>query len=142
MPGAIIFDPKNDARGFTTTDEQAVGVYLDIENDALYLTDTFDIHKWEGDPSAKLTYIWRSGKIRFPSEVNMGAVLIEADSYDSLIFRLYADNNLVATVGVADGEPYRLPGGYLSNIYEVEIESMDKVTGVTVAQNIFDLSAG
>ena len=42
---------------------------------------------------------------------------------------------------VADDEPFRLPGGYLSSIYSVEIESTLPVTRFAVAENIFELAA-
>lgn len=142
MPGVVIFNPSRDEVGFSTGDEQAAGVYLDIENDALYFTDTVNIYKWEGNAAALQTYTWRSAKLRFPQEVNMGAVLVEANSYVALTFKLYADGVLITSLTVLDGEPIRLPGGYLSNVFEVELIGTDTVTGVSVAQNIFDLAAG
>jgi len=142
MPGLIIFDPKRKEVGFSIGDEQAAGVYLDIETDKLYFTDTVNIYEWEGNPGANQTYTWRSGKIRLSHEVNLGAVLVEANSYVNLVFKLYADGVLIVSLGIADGDPVRLPGGYLSNIYEVEIISTDVVTGVSVAENIFELAKG
>lgn len=142
MPGVIIFSPEEDAIGFSTGDDQAAGVYLDIEEDALYFTDTVNIYKWEGNPALSQTITWRSGKIRMAREMNLGAVLVEANSYASVVFKLYADGVLITALGIPDGEPVRLPGGYLSNIYEVEIVSTDVITGISVAQNIFDLAKG
>lgn len=60
----------------------------------------------------------------------------------NIIFRLYAEGVLKHTQIVTDDEPFRLPGGYLSNIYSVEIESAMPVTRVSVAENIFELSEG
>jgi hypothetical protein len=119
---------------------------LDIESDTLYLTDLANIIEWEGDSANNMTYTWRSGRIRLPKKVNIGAVAVEADSYDSLTLKLYAvketDAVLITTVTVADNEPIRMPGGYLSNLYEIEIVSTDRVTGVSAAQSVFDLAAG
>jgi len=142
MPGVIFFDPNREEVGFSVGDIQAAGVYLDVEEDALFFTDTVNIYEWEGNPALKQTYTWRSGKLRFPREVNMGAVLIEADSYDSMLFKLYADGVLITVLGILDGEPARLPGGYLSNVYEVEVISSDVITGISVGQSVFDLAAG
>jgi hypothetical protein len=142
MPGVIIFNPSQQDVGFSIGDEQAAGVYLDIEADALYFTDTTNIYKWEGNAGTNQTYTWRSGKIRLPKKVNVGAALVEADSYDLLTFKLYADGTLITSIGVTDGEPFRLPGGYLSNIYEVEVIGTDVVTGISVAENIFELAKG
>ena len=74
--------------------------------------------------------------------VALGAVLVEADSYDGLLFKLYADGVLVSSLLITDGDPVRLPGGFLSNIYEVEVISTDIIHGISVAQNIFELAAG
>jgi len=142
MPGVIIFDPVKDSVGFSTGTDQAVGSYLDIEEDALYFTDTVNIFKWEGNPVLSQTLTWKSGKIRLPKKINMGAVLVEADSYINLSIKLFADGVLITTVGIADGEPHRLPGGYLSNLYEIEAFTTDTITGISIAENIFDLAAG
>lgn len=141
MPGHIVFDPDDASVGFSTGDELAVNVFLDIENDVLYFTDASDVYEWEGSASGR-TYTWRSGKLRFPKLINLGAALVEANSYTDITFRLYADGVLKHTKVVQDGKPFRLPGGYLSNIYEVEIVGVDRVTGASVAENIFELAAG
>lgn len=142
MPGVIIFDPNRNEVGLSTALDQAAGVYLDIEDDALYFTDTVNIYKWEGNPAAKQQATWRSGKVRMRQKMNMGAVLVEADSYTSLVFNLYADGVLITALSIPNGDPIRLPGGYLSNLYEIEIITSDTITGVTVGQSIFDLAAG
>ncbi len=142
MPGAVIFNPDDPLEGLATTDEQAVGVFLDIEDDKLYFTDTVNIYEWEGNTGTNQEFTWRSGKIRLARLVNLGAAIVEADSYASITFKLYADGVLVAQVGVSDGEPFRLPDGYLSNIYEIEIISTDVVTKVSAAENIFELAEG
>lgn len=75
----------------------------------------------------------------------MGAVLVEAESYASVVFKLYAivkgSLTLITTVGIPDAEPVRLPGGYVASQFEIEIVSTDRVTSVAVGQSIFDLTA-
>ena len=146
MPGVIIFDPADSSIGLSLGDDQAAGVYLDIETDTLYITDLTNIIKWEGDADNNMTYIWRSGRMRLPRKVNLGACLVEADSYTSVIFKLYAEVSgtmtLMATLTVTDNVPVRLPGGFLSNLYEIEIVSSDRVTRVSIAQSVFDLAEG
>lgn len=142
MPGLLIFDPNRDEVGFSTGLDTAAGVYLDIEEDALYFTDTVNIFKWEGNESLSQTLTWKSGRLRMPQKINLGAVLIEADSYNSITFKLFAEGVLITTREIFDSEPVRLPGGYLSNLYEVEVVTTDTITGIAVAQSIFDLAAG
>jgi len=146
MPGVIIFDPDDDSIGLSVGDDQAAGVYLDIETDTLYLTDLSNIIEWEGDAASNMTYTWRSGRLRAAKKINLGGLMVEADSYDSLIVKLYAmlDNTLtlITTLTITDDEPVRIPGGYLSNLYEIEVVSTDRVTGITLGQSIFDLASG
>jgi hypothetical protein len=144
--GLIIFSPDDETIGFTTGDELAVNTFLDIENDILYFTDASRIYAWEGDSGNSQTYNWKSGKLRMKNPVNMGAAIVEADSYVDVEFKLYAeiDGTMVLkhTETVADGEPFRLPGGYLANVYEMELTGTDTVTRVSVAENIWEIAEG
>lgn len=144
MSGLIIFDPADENIGLSVGDDEAIGTYLDIETATMYITDLNNIIEWEG-AAVNMTYTWKSGRIRTNRRVNMGAGIVEADSYSSVIFKLYAEINgvytLVDSVGVNDDEPFRLPGGYLSNVFGVELVSSDRITSLAVAQNIFDLAS-
>lgn len=146
MAGLIIFDPDNNEIGLSTGDELAVNTYLDIENDTLYFTDASRIYAWEGDSGNSQTYIWKSGKIRMKNPVNLGAAIVEADSYVDVEFKFYAEINsamvLKKTITVADGEPFRLPGGFLANVFEVQLTGTDTVTRVSLAESIWDLAEG
>jgi hypothetical protein len=62
-------------------------------------------------------------------------------TYD-ITFNLYAEDVLKHTQTVTSNEPFRLPGGYLSGVYAVEIVSALPVTRVSVAENIFELAEG
>lgn len=144
MAGLIIFDPDDEIVGLSTGDDVALNTYHDIESDTLYFTDGLNIYEWDADLANNQTYTWRSGVIRLPSPVNLGAALIEADDYGTsdITFRLYADGALIHTEVVADDEPFRLPGGYLSNLYEIEIEATLPVTRASVAESVFELREG
>lgn len=145
MAGYFVFDSKDPGIGLSTGDEVALNVFSDILTDTLYYTDGSRIFAWEGDTGiADLleTYTWRSGKLRMKSPVNLGGAIVEAETYVDVVFRLYADGVLKHTQTVVDDEPFRLPGGYLSNIYEFDLVGTDVVTRVSVAESIFDLAEG
>lgn len=146
MAGLIIFDPDKAEVGFTTGDELAVGEYLDIENDVLYFTDGSTIHAWEGDSGNQQAYNWKSGKIRLKNPVNLGAAIVEADSYNDVVLKFWVDIDgtmtLKLTQTVANGLPFRLPGGFLSNVFELELTGTDTVTRVSAAENIWELAEG
>jgi len=144
--GAIIFDPDSPEIGLTTSDELVVNTYLDIENDILYLTDAEVIFAWEGDSANKQSYIWKSGKIRLKTPVNLGAAIVEAETYNDVVLKYYADISgtmtLKLTQTIADDQPFRLPGGFLSNIFEIELTGTDTVSRVSLAENVWELSEG
>lgn len=146
MAGLIVIDPKNANIGLSTGDELAVGSYLDIETDTLYFTDGSAIYAWEGNGASLQTYTWKSGKVRLPKKLNLGAAIVEAETYNDVVFKLWADVNgtmvLKLTHTVADAEPFRLPGGYQSNIYEVQLVGTDIVSRFSVAENIWELAEG
>lgn len=146
MAGLIIFSPTDETIGFATGDELAINTYLDIENDTLYFVDGSRIYQWEGDSAAQQTYVWKSGKISMKNPINLGAAKVEAETYTDLVFKLYANiegtMTLKHTQTVLDGEPFRLPGGYLSAVYEVELTGTDTVAELTAGENIWDLSDG
>ena len=146
MAGLIVFDPRNEAIGLTTSDELAVGSYLDIETDILYFTDGSAIYAWEGDGNNQQEYTWKSGKVRLPKKLNLGAAIVEAETYTDVVFKLWADIEgtmvLKLTHTVTSAEPFRLPGGYQSNIYEVQLVGTDIVSRFSVAENIWELAEG
>lgn len=141
MSGYFVFGPNNKEIGFSTGDEYALNSFLDILTDTLYYTDGSTIFAWEGG-STDLEYTWRSGKVRVSHELNLGAAMVQADSYDDVVFKLYADGVLKHTETVANNTPFRLPGGYLSDTYEIELIGTDIVTGVSVAESVFELAKG
>jgi len=145
MAGYFVFSPDDKSVGLTTGDDLAVNVFLDILTDTLYYTDGAAIYEWEGGSTNK-TYTWKSAKIRFPQPTNLGAALVEAESYNDVVLKFYADIDgtmtLKHTETVADAEPFRLPGGFSSNIFEIELIGTDVVNGVSVGETVFDLAEG
>jgi len=144
MAGYFIFSSDPDI-GFSTGDDIAVNVFLDILTDTLYYTDGAAVYEWVGG-TGKKTYTWKSAKVRFPRPVNLGAALVEAESYVDVVMKFYADISgtmtLKHTETVADGEPFRLPGGFTSNIFEIELIGTDVVNGVSIGETVFDLAEG
>lgn len=140
MAGYFVFDSNNPEIGLSTGDEFALNSFLDILTDTLYYTDGSSIFAWEGGAASK-SYTWKSGKLRLQYPMNLGGAVVEAETYVDVVFKLYADGVLKHTETVVDGEPFRLPGGYLSNIYSVELTGTDVVSRVAIAESMFDLRA-
>lgn len=146
MPGVIIFDPDDPNAAFSVGNDQAAAVYTNIEADEMYLSDLSNILEWAGDSATKQTATWKSGRIRLPRPMNMGAVLVEAESYDQITFKLYAHldsgMSLITTIAITDNDPVRLPGGYVSSLYQVELVTTDRITSLSVGESIFDVTEG
>jgi hypothetical protein len=100
------------------------------------------ISTWDTDEQNPLTYTWKSARQVCPYLLNPGAARVEADDYP-VTFRLYNDQGtLVLTKTVSDNEAFRLPGNYLTNWFEVEVESSEIVRTVHVAETMEELLPG
>lgn len=89
----------------------------------------------------RVTTVARYGDVSTYTVPSAAYETTQGSTYN-ITFRLYAEDVLKHTQVVTSDEPFRLPGGYLSNIYSVEIESALPVTRVSVAESIFELTAG
>lgn len=144
--GGFYIDPKNIARGVVFLDFYAIGGYRDPLADALYLILSNLIKKFEGDSSNKLTWTWRSRLYLQGTQEPYTALRIIADSYNDLIFRLYAEPvvgagmSLVFQTPVYDDRPFRAPGGYTSRKIEIELTGTDDVRSVVIAESVSELA--
>ena len=101
MAGLFVFAPDQEEVGMSTGDDVAVNTFLDIQTDSLYFTDGENIYEWEGDTgNLQQTYIWKSGEVRMPAPVNMGAAIVEADAYT----RVNGDPYFANTIHLANWE--------------------------------------
>ena len=137
--GYIVFNPTDPLIGLSTGDESATGVYLDIENDDLYITDGTSIFQWDSHASTDLTYTWKSKKLKAEYPMNPGAGIVDADAYP-VTFKLYADETLRATITVNNDEPFRLPGGYLESLFEVEVTGTAVINKIHIAESVYELA--
>jgi hypothetical protein len=121
-------------------DVYATAVFVDLEEDTLYLQVGNDIVSWNTDAANPLTSIWKSRREIINKPVNPGFAQVRASSYP-VTFELYAEISGTMTLKhteiVADKKPFPLPSGYLSDTFEV------KITGgfrsILVAETIQDL---
>lgn len=97
---------------------------------------------WDEDAAAPLTMTWKSGRVRCQYPLNLGAARVHSDAYP-VTFRLYNDQgDLVTTRTVTSDEVFRLPTGYLTTWFEVEIEGTKAVNTVHVAETVAELLQG
>jgi hypothetical protein len=104
-------------------------------------TPTAVVGIWDGG-ATPLTLVWRSGRVRCAYPLNLGAARVHADAYP-VTFRLYNDQgDLVTTRTITSDEVIRLPGGYLTSWFEVELEGAVAVNTVHVAETVRELLQG
>jgi hypothetical protein len=92
------------------------------------------------DAGTALTYQWRSGVFHLPSDVSMAAARVNASAYP-LTFKLYADGALKFTKTVASASVFRLPSGYRSRRYQVELSGTSNVREVGFATSVEELTS-
>ena len=162
--GAITFETSTDQKiGPTFVDNDFIFTaswYDDITNDLYIISgDEGDIYKWD-DPSQPLgTMYWKSKVMVSKDYTNLGAARVVADytgedqstiwnqteanweaddqlwdQLDNITFRLYVDKNLIFTTTVSNSNAFRLPTGYRSDTFEVEIESVVRVRSIHLGE--------
>ena len=100
-----------------------------------------EIRCWDGDGATQKTLIWRTHEIRHDNPINLGAGRVVADSYP-LTFRLFNEGTLKLTLSVTDDEIFRLPGGFIGDSIEIELEHDDVIRSLYVAESIQEILDG
>jgi hypothetical protein len=126
-----------------TCDDVFTASYFDALHNRLYLTKGTDgvIYEWDDTTQPKQVAQWKSKVMVSKEYANFGAARIMADftSGKTVTFKLYADKSLVFTTTVADNKPFRLPSGYRSDTYEVEVLSDIRVRSIHMAETVLGL---
>lgn len=135
VQAGFIFDPATE--DFTDIDVYATAVFTDKITDTLYLQVGTDIVAWNGGATKK-TMTWKGKLNLLPYPANMGIAQVFAAAYP-VTFKLYADGTLKHTETVASRSPFRLPGGYLADRYEVELSGANAITAAYVAETAGEL---
>ena len=127
----------------TTVDDVFTASYYDALNNRLYFTAGTDgvIYEWDDTTQPKQTAQWRSKTFISKDYMNYGAARIIADftTGKAVTFRLYADKGLIFSTQVTDNKPFRLPSGYRSDTYAVEVLSDIRVRAIHLAETVLGL---
>jgi len=130
----FLFDPRGGKNAFVDLDFYATAGYNDRENDELYLVIDGLLKKFTRGAS-KRSYTWKSKQFYTNRPISPGVAKVDADSYNSLTFKLYADGSLKHTESVANSNPFRLPGGYRAKEFEIQLEGTDTINEVCVYES-------
>lgn len=130
----FIFDPRGGKNAFVNLDFYASAGYNDRENDELYLVIDGVLKKFARGGS-KRSYLWKSKEFFSNRPLSPGVAKVNAESYNSLTFKLFADGSLKHTQTVASSDPFRLPGGYRGKVFEIQLEGIDIINEVCVYES-------
>lgn len=112
--------------------------FYDMIGGALYLTTGNSLLQWDAHATTKRSITYKPKKIRTPP-FNFGWGKVIADTYP-VTFSMYADGALkVNAKSVSDGNPFRLPSGFLASTWEVEVSGTNPVKAVMLSDDVRDL---
>lgn len=158
--GSIVFDlgSKPDSPSFVDSTFIFSASWYDSLTNILYVTagTTGDVYHWDDLTQPHLTMRWKSKTFVTKEYVNLGAARVVADyatvelpyTWDTteywetadqdwdndnpLVFRLYINKQLKFETTRFDSEIFRLPNGYKSDTFEVEVESSIRVRAIHI----------
>lgn len=152
----------NDGTGlsFVDLDFTFSATWFDPQENVLYAVNgtNGDIYQWDDLTQNTMTARWKSKVFITPMPVNLGAAKVVAD-YDgesesplwevdadtwntsntmwnggvSVTFNLYVNKSLIFTTERTDSGVFRLPAGYKSDTFEIEVLSPVRVRSIHVA---------
>jgi hypothetical protein len=132
--GGFVLDTSGN---FTLHTINATSAYVDPVLDQLFVAVGNYINKW--DSGTALTHTWKSKRFNLPKLTAFSCVQIKANSFANLTFKLYAGGVLKYTKVVTSADPFRLPSGFKSRLYEFEITGTDHWTSAHIAQSMEEL---
>jgi len=153
---------------FVDLDFQYSAAWYDNETNVLYTAvgQNGDIYQWDNPAPQNLTMRWKSKVFVANTPMNLGAARVVADYFGAgsspnwetiddlwnvsniqwdaglqITFNLYIDKQLIFSTNRNDGSIFRLPAGYKSDTFEVEIFSPVRVRSIHIAETPLGLVA-
>ena len=130
----FIFDPRGGKNAFVNLNFYATAGFNDRENDELYLVIDGTLKKFARG-TTKRSYLWKSKEFFSNRPLSPGIAKVDAEAYNALTFKLFADGSLKHTQTVANSDPFRLPGGYRGKVFEIQLEGTDIINEVCVYES-------
>lgn len=134
----FVIDPANQG-GMYFLDFGFDALHLDDLQDALYVLNGVNIQKWDTGAAKTVTFKSKLFKMPKPTQAFSCAEVV-ADTYPAT-FKLYTDGVLKHTQTVASAEPFRLPGGYYAQTYQIEVSTTGAIQGVVMAHSMTELGS-
>lgn len=159
--GAIVFESgsKPDSPSFVDSDFKFSSAWYDSLTNILYVTSgtTGDVYHWDDLEQPHLQMQWKSKVLVTPEFINLGAARVVADYAtvdtpyvwdsatvdwdaatqtwdidDPITFNLYVNKELIFTRDCYDSNTFRLPAGYKSDTFEIEVLSVIRIRAIHI----------
>ncbi len=142
--GSFTYVPDQQTGGqLVSCDDVFTASHFDALTNRFYYTNGTAgiVYEWDDLTQIKQTAQWKSKVLVSPGYKNFGAARIIADFAPgkAVTFKLYADKALVFTTTVSDNKPFRLPSGYRTDTYEVEVLSDIRIRSIHLAETVLGL---
>lgn len=163
--GGLVFERDEKVGGFfVDTDYTFTASWYDAIAGKLYYVygTNGDIYEWNDLAQPAVTQTWKSKVINTKDMINMGAARIIADygdttevwnevtslwqsttdtwdAPDALTFKLWVDKELIYTTIVNDDNTFRMPTGYRSDTFEVEVSGNIRVRALHLGETPLSL---
>jgi len=151
---------------FVDSDFTFSAAWYDPITNNLYLAvgENGDIYQWDDLAQPYSTMQWKSKTLVTKDFTNLGAARVVADYTDEeyttvwnftddvwgesqqlwnavepIVFSLYVNKNLIFTTECSNSNVFRLPSGYRSDTFEVELESLVRVRAVHLGETPISL---
>lgn len=159
---SIVYDPGDKGNPtFVDTDFAFSAAWYDTNDNALYAVvgTNGEIFRWDDLNQSNDTMRWKSKVYKTSDFINLGAARVIADYpanfvllvWDtasgtwgsetttwfvdsSISFKLYVDKSLKFTKPVTSDDMFRLPQGYKSDTFEVEVEGNVRIRAIHLGQ--------
>lgn len=158
--GMIIFERDDQVGGILTTSTYTpTALRYDAESGSLFYADgtAGDIYEWNNINQPNAVMEWKSKVLETTNFINLGAARVVADyinvstvwdltntNWEStttlwnqaqdVVFKLWANKELIFTTTVSDSNTFRLPTGYRVDKFEVSIETDLRVRAIHIGE--------
>ena len=133
----FVFD-FNNPNGLYFLDFGVDALYLDDIQDALYVLSGVNVQKWDAGSAKTVTF--KSKLYKMPKPVQgFACAEVVADTYP-VTFKLYADGALKHTQTVANNNPFRLPGGYYAQTFQMEVSGSYAIQGMAASHSMAEMA--
>jgi len=137
--GGLIVEPNAKAAIITEHDLTVTAAFNDLQRDGLYLAGDGNISRWDDNDASFLPYTWKSKIFETPKHLNFAWAQVLVTDNLPVTLKVYADKVLKFTHAVTDDKPFRLPSGFKSKYWEVQLEGTGSVRAVHLAESYKEL---